>query len=116
LIEENLARTEHVFSASVDSSQIEVTREGLWAVETARSSPPFYQVGYVGLVVCDRWYELYVQKPSLRYGTVQGHTGACDPATAPTPDQARQIFLDHLSKHGYDVSAFPGSIPERHSQ
>jgi arylsulfatase A-like enzyme len=116
LIRENLATPEHVFSASVDSNLIEVTKEGLWAVETARSSPPFYQLGYVGLVLCDQWYELYVQDPSLRYGTVQGHTGACDRRTAPTPGQARQILLDHLFQSGYDVSAFPESIPMKHSQ
>jgi glucan phosphoethanolaminetransferase (alkaline phosphatase superfamily) len=111
LIAETLPTQEHIFSASVASDLTEVTKEGLWAVEAERRSPPFYQLGYVGLVVCNQWYELYVQNPSLRYGKVKGHTGSCDPESLSTPDQAEQILLDHLFQNGYDVSAFPKSIP-----
>jgi hypothetical protein len=111
LIAETPPTQEHIFSASVAADLTEVTKEGLWAVEAERRSPPFYQLGYVGLVVCNQWYELYVQNPSMRYGNVKGHTGACDSVIPPTPDQAKHILLEHLSQNGYDVSAFPDAIP-----
>jgi hypothetical protein len=116
LIRENLPASEQIFSASVESDLPEVTNEGLWVVEAGRRSPPFYQLGYVGLVVCDQWYELFVQDPGLRYGNVRGHTGACDPESPPTPEQAIQILLGHLFQNGYDVSDFPASIPVQYSE
>ena len=109
LIAENLRAPAYIFSASVESNLIDVTGAGLWAVEAERRSPPFYQVGYAGVVACDQWYELYVQNPALLYGMVKGHTGSCRPALS-TPEQAKQILLDHLLQHGYDISSFPSSI------
>jgi hypothetical protein len=116
LIAETPPKAGHIFSASVASDLTEVTADGLWAVEAERRSPPFYQLGYVGLVVCDQWYQLYVRNPGLRYGKVRGHTGGCDSASLPGPDQAKQILLDHLAQNGYDVSAFPISIPVEYSK
>ena len=114
LLEQNLKSPQYIFSASVESSLVDVTKNGLWAVEMERRSPPFYQVGYVGLIICDHWYELYVQYPSLLYGKLKGHAVTCDLAEAPDPEGAKQILLENLSNNGYDISSFPTSVPIRY--
>jgi hypothetical protein len=116
LIADTPSAAGYIFSASVASDLTAVTADGLWAVEAERRSPPFYQLGYVGMVVCDQWYELYVRNPSLRYGKVRGHAGGCNSPSLKEPEQAKQILLDHLSQNGYDVSAFPTLIPVEYSE
>jgi hypothetical protein len=110
LLQKEIKAPQYIFSASVDSNQIEVTKNGLWVWDSARKAPPFYQLGYIGLIACDQWFELYVQNPGMFYGQVKDHTYACDPGTLLTPEQAEQIMLAHLSRDGYDVSSFPYSI------
>jgi hypothetical protein len=110
LIQQDVLKPEHLFSASVQLDLAGETKDGIWVVESKRRSPPFYQVGYVGLIACNQWYELHVQNPSLFYGSVRGYTTPCDSAALPTPEQAKQILLDHLVQHGYDTSSFPSSI------
>ncbi len=116
LISEDLKPPQYIFSASVDSNLIEVSKNGVWQVQWENSSPPFYQVGYVGLVACNEWYELYVQNPSLSYGEIKGYPEPCALSALPTPEQAKQILLDHLFQNGFDVSSFPNSVPLHHFQ
>jgi hypothetical protein len=111
LLEQNLKPSDYIFSASVESSLVDVTKDGLWAVEMERRSPPFYQVGYVGLIVCDRWYELYVQNPRMLHGNIKDLNTPCGLGTVPDPEYARQILLEYLFNNGYDISSFPTSVP-----
>lgn len=111
LLEQNLKPPEYIFSASVESSLVDVTKDGLWAVETGRRSPPFYQLGFVGLVACDQWYELYVHDPKMLYGEVKGHTAACNTNSIRDPERGKQILLDYLLRIGYDISSYPESVP-----
>ena len=101
----------YIFSASVDSNQIEVTKDGLWVVDSQRKVPPFYQLGYVGLVACDQWFELYLQNPVLREGIVKDHTYPCNSDAKINAQDAKRILLEHLSKNGFDTSSFPTSVP-----
>ncbi|PWB69702.1 MAG: hypothetical protein C3F07_18690 [Anaerolineales bacterium] len=116
LLQENLESPNYIFSASVESSLIEISKDGIWSVQMERASPPFYQVGYVGLIVCDHWYELYLQPPRFVFGEVDEYTATCDLDMLPTNEQAIQILLAHLSQYGFDVSSFPDSIPIRQAQ
>jgi len=110
LIQQDLIAPEYLFSTSIRLDLAGETKDGLWIVAAKKRRPPFYQVGYVGLIACNQWYELQVQNPGLFYGNVSGHTTPCDSATLPTPEQAERILLDHLFQNGYDTSSFPGSI------
>jgi hypothetical protein len=85
-------------------------------VDTGKRVPPFYQLGYVGLIACDQWFELYLQNPAMFYGKVKGHTYSCDSAALPTPEEAKHVLLDHLSKNGFDTSSFPSVISIRASE
>ena len=116
LLNDALIGPQYIFSASVESSLIEVSKDGLWIVAADRQKPPFYQVGYVGLIACDRWFELYLQNPGMLYGDVKGHTQSCKPDSLPTAEEAEAILLDHLLQNGFDISSFPGSISVQHSE
>jgi hypothetical protein len=116
LIQDNLTTPAYIFSASVDSSLIEVSKDGLWVVDAERTTPPFYQLGYVGLIACDQWFELYVKNPGMVYGRIKGHTYSCDSGILPTPEAAQQILLDHLLQNGFDTSSFPSSISVQYSE
>lgn len=106
----------YIFSTSVDSSQIEISKDGLWVVDADRRDPPFYQMGYVGLVACDQWFELYLQTPSMVYGRVKDHSQPCAATRLLAPEQAERILLDHLEQNGFDTSTFPGSISVQYSE
>jgi hypothetical protein len=110
LLRKEIKAPQTIFSASVDANQIKVSKEGLWMVNALKKVPPFYQLGYIGLVACDQWFELYLQSPHMLYGTVKDHTYICDSHTRLTPEGAEHILLDHLSHNGYDTSSFPSSI------
>ena len=107
---------QYIFNASVESSLIEISTEGFWIVDAERKKPPFYQVGYVGLIVCDQWFELYLQNPGMLYGNVNGHTQPCSPGSLLTSDEAEAILLNHLLQNGFDISSFPSSISVQRSE
>jgi hypothetical protein len=110
LLKSEITAPKYIFSASVDSDQIEISKNGLWVVNALNQDPPFYELGYVGLVTCDQWFALYLQPPGLFYGNVKDHTYVCDPGARLTPQQAERILLDHLSQNGYDISSLPAVI------
>ena len=116
LLREDLETPDHIFSASVDTDLVTVAKDGIWSVQMERTWPPFYQVGYVDLVACNQWYELYLPSPRLQYGDITDYKGPCDASTLPTPEQAIQILLDHLFQNGFDVSSFPKSVPMHQAQ
>lgn len=111
LIDDDFIAPGYIFSSSVDSSLIEVSKNGIWVTDAARKAPPFYQVGYVGLVACDQWFELYVKTPGMFHGKVNGHSGSCASSKPLSPEEAERILLEHLSRSGFDISSFPDSIP-----
>jgi len=110
LLKKDLDAPQDIFSASVNSNLVEVSKNGLWVVDTKRKAPPFYQVGYVGLIACDQWFELYLQSPRMLYGKIKNYTYTCDPSTLLKPEQAENILLAHLFQNGFDTSSFPSSI------
>jgi arylsulfatase A-like enzyme len=116
LLSKELQAPPYIFSAAVDSQLIEISKQGLWVVDAGRRTPPFYQLGYVGLVACDQWFELYLQNPAMIYGKVKGHTHSCGSVSLLAPEEAKQILLDHLSQNGFDISSFPGTIPIQPSE
>ncbi|HSJ89313.1 MAG TPA: sulfatase-like hydrolase/transferase, partial [Anaerolineales bacterium] len=116
LLRKDMKASPYIFSAGVDSELIEISKQGLWVVDTGKRVPPFYQLGYVGLIACDQWFELYLQNPAMFYGKVKGHTYSCDSAALPTPEEAKHVLLDHLSKNGFDTSSFPSVISIRASE
>jgi len=100
----------YILAASTTGELVAVTESRGWALSEDKIAPPFYQLGYVSLIVCNRWYELYFIHPRLLYGEVQGHTAPCDANNLPTTDYAKSIILNHLADNDYNVSSFPKDI------
>ena len=100
-----------IFSANV-ANELKLTEDRrTWIMDESKISPPFYQLGEVNLVVCDQWFSLNLENPELSYGEVEGSTASCPRNALPSPEQAKEILLQHLFKERYDVANFPMGIP-----
>jgi hypothetical protein len=90
------------------TAEVEARPNGYWL---ARMLPPFYEIGAMNLIACDRWFTLHLRDPGLEYGDVVGSTGSCVKSVPPSPEEAMAILLGNLSSNGYDTSAFPRHVP-----
>jgi hypothetical protein len=77
-----------------------------WCViDPSLSRPPFYQFGYLQVVVCQRMYILNLTNHQWSESGVEGHTHPCALSDLPTSGQVRKMMLDHLRSNGFDVSS-----------
>jgi hypothetical protein len=74
-------------------------------IDTSKTKPPFNQFGRVGMVICQKWYQLDTSQLAWQQGNVTGYVGQCAPSTQPPDAQARQILIDQMKKDGFDVSS-----------
>jgi arylsulfatase A-like enzyme len=93
--------------ATHDNVGIRVKRGGLWL--RGSSAPPFFGLGVLSMVVCDKVFKLDVTTNTLSVDTVAGVTTPCDAADRPNAAVARESLVQHLREHGYDVSSLQGS-------
>ena len=78
---------------------------GEWMINPERLAPPFYQLGAVSLVDCQRWYELDLVNFTLTSGDAAGHTAPCPQAELLTLEQAYDLLLAFMRENNYDVSS-----------
>lgn len=103
LISENVELDHVIFVAD--------RKRGLPELRTARETikhkigPPFYALGYVGAIVCDRFFELNVDEGALTISTIKGHTSPCKENDMPDPQKIGRLIIDHLEGNNYDTSA-----------
>ena len=67
--------------------------------------PPFYSLGYIGAVYCQRLYGMSLVDSTFAVSDFEGHTAPCGESELPAPDQMRRLLIDHLIECGYDVSS-----------
>ena len=80
--------------------------EGWWCTLDPRLvRPPFYQFGFIQLVVCQGVYTLNLNTQILSEAEVEGHTAPCAADQIPTESEARGIIKEHLQTYGFDVSS-----------
>ncbi len=106
LLSDELSANYPVFSADVAADAVENV-DGEWLIVEDAISPPFYQLGKVNLIVCDRWFSLDMRRHLLSYDKVSGSTALCDSAEIPSPEEAEEMILRKLAENGYDISAYP---------
>ena len=106
----NFPSNREVISASTSADVVTNGKDG-WTVDTNKISPPFYQLGTVDLIICNKWYSLNLRKPSITYGKVIGSTAVCDENEIISPGEAKERILQNLKDDGYDISSFPKEIP-----
>ena len=82
-----------------------VKKQGLWRLEGASLSPPFFSLGRVTVVVCNEWYSLNLARRLERGGLIEHHSSPCSPDELPSPQEERSMIVDHLRSVGYDVSS-----------
>jgi hypothetical protein len=75
------------------------------AIDQSLVKPPFYQFGYLQIVICQKLYTLTLSTNQLSESDVSGHTAPCNENTLPNGTQVRRIMLDHLRTYGFDVSS-----------
>jgi hypothetical protein len=81
-------------------------------IDTSKIKPPFNQFGRVGMVICQKWYQLDTSQLAWQQGDVDGYAGQCDPSAQPPDAQARQMLIDQMKKDGFDVSSLePATDP-----
>jgi len=86
-------------------SKVAEVIDGLWQINQAKVKPPFYHLGFVGVIICQRWYELDLTKNVLRYSEIKGHTSPCSEGDSPDPEEIERFIVEHLKQNQWDVSS-----------
>ena len=86
-------------------SKVAEVIDGLWQINQAKVKPPFFHLGFVGVIICHRWYELDLTKKVLRYSEIKGHTSPCKEGDSPGPEEIERFIVDHLKINQWDVSS-----------
>jgi phosphoglycerol transferase MdoB-like AlkP superfamily enzyme len=78
-----------------------------WWCKTDRSlfRPPFDNLGYLQVVVCQEMDTLTVGDGLLYRNTVSDHTAPCPEDGLPSPEESRWLIIEHLRAYGFDVSS-----------
>jgi arylsulfatase A-like enzyme len=104
-----LGRLRPVFSTKCKTREIQ-REAGRARVAEPAMTPPFYSIGRVTMIVCNRSYTLDVVAMQMEVEEVAGHTAPCEPAELPSVEDAQAAIRQHLAERGYDVSSIPESI------
>ena len=74
---------------------------GLLSANKAYYKPPFYNLGKIFMIICDRSYKLDLSAKKYRIDTIRGHTSPCNETEVLEKGEAIQQIIDHLVKNGY---------------
>jgi arylsulfatase A-like enzyme len=82
----------------------------LW--QKSLSLPPFYGLGVVYTVICQRIFRLDVMSNQFTTSDVTGHTAPCGQSEIPDGTTARRDIVSRLHRDGYDVSSLETAVPK----
>ena len=88
---------------SVGVAHVEKQNSG-WIVSAEKTTPPFFQFGYISVVNCGQWYKLDLIDLEWASGPVIGYVDACSQEDVLSFDQIKAATLNHLREKGFDVS------------
>jgi hypothetical protein len=95
-----------IISAGVIQSKIECAPPDWWCtIDPAISQPPFYQFGFLQVVICQKMAKLELNLNFYSDLSVFDHSAPCPAADLPDKNAVRAIMLEHLRKYGFDVSS-----------
>ena len=103
-----------VISAKKTKAGGEATALG-WRVDPRQAGPPFYALGSVTAIVCQRAYRLDLDARRMRVDDLESHTASCDPFELAGAEEVELEIVDHLRTNGYDVSELELPLPKRYS-
>ncbi|MFZ5923172.1 MAG: sulfatase-like hydrolase/transferase [Chloroflexota bacterium] len=105
-----LARPDWMTGHSLLDGEPPADRE-IWSIVAGAPKnvvAPFYQIKIVQVIVCQKWFQLNVQKNESYEGTVNSYeyfSPACAKEQIPDEEAARQKIIEYLEAHGYDASS-----------
>jgi arylsulfatase A-like enzyme len=106
LLTANLSEDRLIFSARVIKTYQD--EEKLGYIEANLLQPPFYQFKSVGVIACDRWYELNLWTEEWNSGVIPGHTNPCREEELHSKTELVEKIAEQLASHGFDVTSLRG--------
>ncbi|MGB7537393.1 MAG: sulfatase/phosphatase domain-containing protein, partial [Anaerolineales bacterium] len=95
-----------IISAGVLQSKIYCAPPDWWcSIDPAISQPPFFQFGYLQVVICQKMAKLDLNINYYSELAVFDHTAPCPAADLPDRNAIHAIMVEHLRKYGFDVSS-----------
>lgn len=83
---------------------------GIFMVDPEQRKPPFYQLGFLGIIDCQVWYRYDLVQHTWTSGLVMEHTTPCQTDKLLPPEQIRSALLVHLAGKGFDISSLKEEI------
>lgn len=103
-----------VLSAKKPRKGAQGTKFG-WRLDPRQVGPPFYSLGTLAAVICQRAYRLRLDDRVLRISDVEGHTAPCRVGELPKAAEVERLLVEHLDTNGYDVSDLEPPFRRRYS-
>jgi arylsulfatase A-like enzyme len=98
----------YIFAPGATGEQVEENALGIFQTVPERIKPPFYQVGLLSIIDCQKWYELNLVHMTLSAGVTEGHSAPCPDNEVITAQQAYDLLLEYLAVNGYDTTSLQG--------
>lgn len=83
---------------------------GIFMVDPKQRKPPFYQLGFLGIIDCQTWYRYDLVNHVWSSGLIFEHTTSCQKDQLLSPEQISDALLTHMAKRGFDVSSLQAEI------
>lgn len=84
--------------------------KGIFMVDPEQRKPPFYQLGFLGIVDCQTWYRYDLVHHVWSSGLILEQTTPCQKNQLLSPGQISDALLTHLAQRGYDISLLQNEI------
>jgi len=88
----------YIFSTGVNPNCVNPKK---WLVDSSKTGPPFYSLGFLSVSVCDNYYQFSTIDRTLIRQKIPGHTAPCIDADPPRDTAGREIIFKHLTQNGY---------------
>jgi hypothetical protein len=83
-----------------------------WVLDQSKIKPPFYDLGVINVVYCQKWYKLNLLDRTWQTGEVIGDTFSCPGQSSASEKYILSVMETHLKKAGYDVSSLTNFNPD----
>ncbi len=100
----------HPIFGTIRRFEADHVRNRLHELDPDKSGPPFFTIGRVFAVICQKSYVLDLSTAMLDVTDVPGHTAPCPLGEMPSPEAVYGIVRDHLAKRGFDVASLPPAV------
>jgi len=76
-----------------------------WFIDVNKIGPPFYELGMIQAIVCNRLYKLNLNKRVMIISQIKNYSFECEVSKFPSSKDIERFILDHLQKNKYDISS-----------